>query len=166
MTGIEQDNAAALLEHVAAVDPELLPACRWLVLGGRLAPMIINQEGRVPEFGDLVRLLHVTGGQAPELEEMVRSMVAGNELGAEAAVEAGLDLLVEADASRWAHPVQVLSRPRPELGALLAGCVRRLEGAGDKVRERLESVRGKLERAVRIEDTARRRRGAGKRPVG
>ncbi len=161
MACIEQDLAVALLEHVAAADPELLPACRWLVLGRQLAPLILEQEGRAPVFSDLVRLLRAVAGQTPELEQTARSMVASNEMGTEAQVEAGLEQLVEADAARWAHPVQVLSRPRPELGALLVACGRRLESAADETRERLLSVKGKLVRAVRIEDSARRRRGAG-----
>ncbi len=167
MARIEQHDAAALLELVAKADPDLLPACRWLVLGRRLAPSILKQEGRVPVFGELVRLLHLVDGEASELEAMARSMVAGNELGAEAEVEARLDQLVAAHASEWAHPAQVLRRPFPELGALLASCLQRLAGrddrkAGGDARERLESVKENLERAVRIEGNARRRRERGR----
>ena len=101
---------------------------------------------------------------SPRRAALWLSLVAASDLGEEAQVEACLDLLVEADPARWNHPVQVLSRPRPELGALLAGCSKRLAGAGEDARGRLHDVRGKLERAVRIESNARMRRAGGQLP--
>ncbi len=161
MAQIGQDHVAALLKHVGKAQPELLPVCRWLVLGPQLAPLIFRQEGREPVLDDLVRLLHLFDGEAPELESLMRGLVADSELGAEAGVEVGLDRLIATEASKWFHPTQVLSRPYPDPGALLAGCNRRLESAGDKTREQFLSVRSKLQRAVRIESQARRRRDGG-----
>ncbi len=168
MEHINPHGAATLLEHVARVEPQLLPVCRWLVLGRRLAPLILSNraEGdestpfmRAPTLDDLVRLLRSIEGTAPELEAHARSIIAESELGARAEIEAGLDRLLDADKSRWAHPTQVLSRPYPELSDLLACCLRRLEDVSGSERRQLQSVRIKLERAVRIEGNARRRRG-------
>ena len=175
MEPINPDGAATLLEHVARVEPGLLPVCRWLVLGRRLAPLILSTQAkgddstpfmRAPTLDDLVRLLHTMEGTTPELEANARSIVAESELGAQAEVEAGLDRLLDADPSRWAHPTQVLSRPYPELSDLLACCLRRLEDVLGAERRQLVAVRKKLERAVRIEGNARRRRGLGVLPEG
>ncbi len=158
MARIEQDDVAALLDHVGAKQPELLPACRWLALGRRLAPLILGQEWRVATLADLARLLRLVDGEAEQVEAAGWVLVAAADLGGEAQVAHGLDLLIEADASRWRHPAQVLRPPRPELGRLLAGCEARLEEAEGEARKRLEGVREKLERAVRLEERARRRR--------
>ncbi len=167
MARIDQDHVAALLEHVGKVEPDLLPACRWLALGRRLAPLVLsprrgaggtNEEWRVPAVGDLARLLDLTDGEAPEIEAAGWALVAAADLGAEAAIEHALDLLVAADVSRWRHPAQVLRSPRPDFRRLLAGCEARLEEAGGETRERLEGVREKLERAAKIEEKARQRR--------
>ncbi len=161
MARIEQDHAAALLEHVAEADPELLPACRWLVLGRRLAPRILGQVGRAPATGELVRLLHLVDSQAPEVKALARSMIAASGQGAEAEIEFGLDRLAAAPEARWTHPTQVLSRPCPDFRALLAGCASRLVAAKGDQRAKLQSVKRKLERAVSIDARASRRRGLG-----
>ena len=68
----------------------------------------------------------------------------------------------------WYHPTEVLDRPRPSCSLLLAICEIYLGTARGAERERLESVRSKLARAVRFAEAAReqrrkdRERGAGK----
>ena len=71
-------------------------------------------------------------------------------------VEIQLDQLIAAE--EWSHPVQVLERPRSDLRDLLAASRRRLRGLRGQEKARLVVVRQRLERAVRIAETARRRR--------
>lgn len=78
-------------------------------------------------------------------------------------VEQQLDQLVAAN--RWAHPVQVLERPRADLAALLRACHLRRIGAEGEGRRLLEVVEEKLERAVRIAEAARQRRKKVRRGV-
>lgn len=87
-------------------------------------------------------------------------------------VESQLNQLVAARSVAWAHPSQVLSRPRAAYSALLRACRMRakaVELEEEPYRMRLEEVQKKLERAVRIETAARRRRetlARGERPLG
>ncbi len=71
-------------------------------------------------------------------------------------LEADLDRLVATPG--WEHPASLLEPPRPELGELLAACRSRLETAAGGERQRLAEVEARLERAHRIEESARRRR--------
>lgn len=62
-------------------------------------------------------------------------------------------------APEWSHPSQVFQRPRPPLIPLLEACVARLDGgAAGEDAQGLTAVREKLERAIRIEEAASRRR--------
>ncbi len=70
--------------------------------------------------------------------------------------EAALTDLVQA--TGWEHPAQVLSSPRPDSRAILEVCDARLEALAGASRRRLAEVRRKLERTVRFEEEARRRR--------
>ncbi len=72
-------------------------------------------------------------------------------------LELQLDRLVETDS--WEHPIQVLERPRPSLADLLRVCDERIERSeAEGKRARLIVVREKIDRALRIADSARRRR--------
>ena len=73
-----------------------------------------------------------------------------------AAIERQLDQLVAA--SGWSHPVQVLERPRAEFSALLRACRLRMQAAEGEELAQLEGVEAKLEEAVRLAASARRRR--------
>ncbi len=70
--------------------------------------------------------------------------------------ELDLDQLLTTE--NWSHPSQVFQRPRPPLAPLLEACVARLNGAEGTDHRRLIEVREKLERAIRIEEAASRRR--------
>jgi hypothetical protein len=77
-------------------------------------------------------------------------------------VESQLNRLVAAPVA-WTHPSQVLPRPRIAYSDLLMACrmlATRVESEEEAYRTRLEEVQEKLERAVRIETSARRRREA------
>ncbi len=89
MARIDHNDVAALLEHVGAKQPELLPACRWLALGRRLAPLILGQEWRAPALDDLAGLLRLVDGTVERVEATGWALVAGAELGGEALVRHG-----------------------------------------------------------------------------
>lgn len=77
-------------------------------------------------------------------------------------LELQLDRLVESES--WEHPIQVLERPRPSLEDLIRVCDERIErSAAEGARARLVVVREKIERALRIADSARRRRNRRKK---
>jgi hypothetical protein len=71
--------------------------------------------------------------------------------------EEAFDQLREAHPG-WMHPAQILGSSRPLGTQLIDVCDRRLDGAGGAARSELLEIREKLERALRIEESARRRR--------
>ncbi len=152
---IEPHHARALLEQIAAQAPDLLNACRWLLLDPRLAPLILDDDARQPSLPELTRLIHLLH-QTPAGRAAAgpaRSLLA-------AALDLPLERLFAAGEADWHHPTEILGRLCPDFTALLAACLARLENAnGD--RPRLAGVRAKLERAARIEGAARRRREGG-----
>lgn len=62
------------------------------------------------------------------------------------------------EAAGWNHPSEVLERPRPSYHLLLRMCEIYVGNARGAERRRLEAMRDKLARAVRIIDDAREQR--------
>lgn len=78
-----------------------------------------------------------------------------------AQAEQQLDQLLKA--MGWSHPVQVLERPRADLAVLLKAGRLRLPTVQGVERQHLQEALAKLERALRIENSARRRRQEARR---
>lgn len=173
----EADDLHALLELVAAEAPELLTTCRWLACGPGIAPLILGEDARRPAVTELTRLAALLEAAPPEIAAAGRVLVAPYERHL-AELDVALERLIDAGAA-WSHPTQVLGRPCPDFSLLLAACHDRIasepgglaserdglasepdrlanEHAGR--RQHLETVRQKLESAVRVEARARRRR--------
>ena len=143
------------LEHHA---PETLPWWRWLVFGPGLASLA-SFEGlmREPTYEELGALWHQMDLAPPPVEAAGRWLIDERQ-DAVAALDRSLAKLVAADPASWRWPTQILRRPCPQFRWLLDSCVDRLKSASGASRRRLQGVREKLERAVRIEESARRRR--------
>lgn len=138
--------------------PDLKAPCRWLLVGADLAAIILPEYSRQPEVEDLTQLIRLLKKEAPDLVSVGRWMVAASEQSAATLVELQLDQLIEAKSEDWSHPIQILERPRAELPAMLRACRLRMLSAQGERRKRLDEVRDKLERAVRIANSAERRR--------
>ncbi len=161
---IEPHHARTLLEHVAGEAPDLLNACRWLLLDPRLAPLILDDDARQPTLPELTRfvhLLHQTPAGATASSATASSTTAGRARSLLAvALDLPLERLLAAGDSGWHHPTEILGHRCPDFTALLAACLARLKDAnGDH--PRLAGIRARLERAARIETSARRRRQGG-----
>ena len=85
------------------------------------------------------------------------ALIQTSDLAAEAYLDLFLDQLLAAG-TEWHHPVQVLGRPHRDYTKLLAACTRRLERARGARRRHLVEITVKLERALRIEEGARKKR--------
>lgn len=159
MPSIEAPHFRLLLEHIDSVAPELLIICRWLACGPVMAPLILGQEINPPSADDLSRL-------AAQLETAPQEAAAGGRvlLAAHSHLLAELDVALErlVAAPQWAHPTEILGRPCPDLTQLLAASATRLEWENGDRRQPLEAVHQKLERAVRLEAKARKRRDRGR----
>ena len=145
----------ALLDKRA---PDLKPPCRWLLLGADLATILIPKYSRPPEVEDLTHLMRLLKKEAPGLLSMGQWMVAASEESAATQVELQLDILLDAPSDSWSHPIQILDRPRADFPTMLRACKLRLMSAQGLRRERLQEVQEKLERAVRIAQSAELRR--------
>ncbi len=146
----------ALIEHVTAHAPDLLAACRWLLVEPRLAPLILGPGAHPPLAADLSRFLCLLRAAPLEAAAAGQALwVARSRLATE--LDLALERLLAAGEDEWHHPSEVLGRPCPDFAALHAASRERLEGRNGK-RRRLGTVRDKLERAVRLETAARRRR--------
>jgi hypothetical protein len=143
-----------LLTLVEAEQPALLPACRWLVLGPELGRRIL--PGIDPSAAELTSLLRLLRDREPPLLPLGDELARVSDRGDAARVELCVDQLLEHDG--WEHPNQVLDRPRPPLDKLLAACQARSERTGEDERRHVEAVSGRVERAVRIAEAARKKR--------
>jgi hypothetical protein len=134
--------------------PDRLLASRHLLLGPELAEVLKIPE---PSADCVAGLLRALRDREPGAFASARELARHSPPGREALVEIAVDELLDAD-FEWPHPALVLDPPRPEFGDLLAVCERRLRQAGDDQREHLREVTGKVARAARIADEARRNR--------
>lgn len=156
--GPNAEELTALFEILAREAAELRPACRWLIVGPEMATAILGQHARPPTVDDLTRLVRLLEDQAPELMPVGWWLVNASDHAEATQAEIQLDQLIAADLDAWQHPTQVLDRPRPDFELLLTWCQsRRRQRRGSEL-ERLAAIEAKLERAVRIEAIARRRR--------
>lgn len=160
---IESEDLPALLEHVAAEAPDLLATCRWFACGPSMAPLILGEEARRPPVTEVTRLAALLEAAPPEVKAAGRGLIAPYERFL-AELDVSLERLIDAGAA-WSHPIQVLGRPCPDFSQLLAACHERIASEQDRLvgehadrRRHLETVRQKLERAVRVEARARQRR--------
>ncbi len=151
--------STALLQQLFALlsaeHPDLIPTCRWLLLGPELAPIVLPQvEGPTPD--DLVTLLRLLRDDAEDFFEIGKTLAHNSEHEQEAIAELCVDQLMEY--SNWEHPTQILERPRPDFGQLLAAAQARLKNASDSERDAVATMTAKVERAARIAESARVRR--------
>lgn len=148
-----------LFDLLARHAPELRPACRWLalvpVLGDRRTTVLL--DARPPTAGELTRLLRLLERRSPDLLPTGYWLTESSEHAEAAWAELQLDRLLAADVEAWEHPSQILEWPRPDFARLLASCVERRKRARGARREHVSRVEAKLERAVRIADSAERR---------
>lgn len=153
---IESSDFQLLVDHLAAEAPDLVGACRWLACGPSMAPLILGQDAAQPSDGELARLAASIETGPPEAAAAGRALLATH--GARASeVTIALSHLIAAG-EEWSHPTQILGRPCVDFNLLHTACLERIEAAVGHRRRRLEGVRDKLERAVRLEVTAKRRR--------
>jgi len=143
-----------LLSLVAAENAALLPGCRWLVLGPKLAAIVAPDEA--PTLDDLTALLRLLRRQTPDLQSLGRTLAGNSEHGEAAYVEICVDRLLEVPG--WHHPTQVLERPRPDFRQLLEASRARSKAPGGSGLAELGSVVARLEKAVSIAEDARARR--------
>ena len=161
MHAIESHLIRTLLEYVDAEAPELLTASRWLAIDPKMAPLILGEDARQPSTTELARLVELIEAAPIEVAAAGRALFAArNSIVAE--IDVGLERLLTAGEQGWSHPTEILGRPCPDFAQLLAGCRARLDTAVGKCRRRLESIHEKLERAVRVDAKARRRRTRGR----
>ena len=146
----------ALIEHLERRAPDLVPACRWLACGPHLASVILGPEVRQPTTAEIARLESELDA-APAGAEVAGRALLATHARLVAPLDTAIEHLLAAADDEWSHPTEILRRPCPLFGELLAACRTRIETAGD-VDGRLERVAEKLERAVEIEATASRRR--------
>ncbi len=154
----DRDPMTSLLDLLRRHAPELLPICRYLILGPYLAGAMLSEHSRPPTVRELIALKRAVDRHGPSLATYLTSLLAASGKSPAVRIELQLDRLIELDPSLWTHPSHVLEKPIPDAAELLGACRLRMEEAGDDESERLAGVEEKLERAVRIEDKARERR--------
>ena len=135
--------------------PELLATCRHLVLGPGLSSLLLEEPAE-PEAVELASFLRLLRRHALDLLPLGRELVAGSDAAEQAFAELAVDELLRS--STWEHPTQILDRPRPELEALLRACQARRKRARGQRRAEIDEAIFKVDRAVRIESSARKRR--------
>jgi hypothetical protein len=146
---------AKLFARVEADQPGLLPACRWLVLRPELGRMVL--PGTEPSAADLTAVLRLLRHEEPPLPALGERLARASEHYEQAYAELCLDRLLEHE--DWHHPTQVLDPPWPAFDQLLVACRARLERSPeDADRNHAVAVAVKLERAVRISESARKTR--------
>jgi len=161
----ESVHLKRLIDLLDARAPQQRALLSWLILGRDLGSRLLPANLLLPQLEDLTAFLRLVRMERPELLALASELVRSSELAAATMVEIHLDQLIEAEG--WSHPVQVLERPRSDFRALLAACRQRLREARGGEHNRLSEVRQRLERAVRIAESARdRRRRLGKLPPG
>ena len=152
------DPIQELLDILRQHAPELLPVCRFLILGPYLAAVVLAEHSRQPTVRELITLKRVIERHGPGKAGMLASLLEASGKSPAVRVEIQLDRLVELDPSLWTHLSQVLERPVADAGELLEACRLRMEGVGEEEMGTLEGVAEKLELGVRLEGKARERR--------
>ncbi len=66
MSLLRLDQIEALIEYVTARAPDLLAACRWLLVDPRLTALILGRDARPPSAADLARFLRLVRDAPPE----------------------------------------------------------------------------------------------------
>lgn len=148
----------ALLEFLKDQPQDFQPICRWLMLGSSLAQGVIPDHAREPSLEDLLELLRLLRSERRDLIDTATLLMAASPHAEGLRVEIQLDFLVERDPDSWNHPVQILLPPRSPYSALLDACQRRIESTGEDEEHALYKVALKLERAIVLEERAKRRR--------
>lgn len=147
----------ALVEHLEAEAPDLVPVCRWLACGPRLASSILGAGARQPTEKELARLAGALESAPSSTALAGRALLAAHSR-LIAAAGVALERLLAAGDDVWSHPTEILGRPCPSFRDILKACRTRLDTAPDADVAHLEAVAAKLERAARIEAKALRRR--------
>ena len=145
----------ALLEHLEAQAPDLVTTCRWLACGPTMAPLVLGEDARPPSGEDIARLESEVAN-APAAAAAGGQALFAARARQRAAAAAALEHLVAASEDDWSHPTEILGRRCPDFGEILEACRAHLETPG--AARRLQRVAEKLERAVRVETAALRRR--------
>ncbi len=154
----DQDSLSLLLDLLRQHAPELLPACRFLILGPYLAGAMLAEHSRPPTVRELIALKRLVDRHGQVLAGLLARLLEASGKSPAVRIQIQIDRLLEVDPSLWTHPSHVLDRPFADAAELLEACRVRMEEAGDEERGRLVGVEEKLARAVRIEDKARERR--------
>ena len=149
---------SVLFDLLGREAPELIPICRWLIVGPELSAAILAEHCRPPTAAELTTLVRLLEHRAPDLVASGLWLVEVSEHTEAVQVELQLDRLIAADIDAWEYPTQALDRPLPDFERMLAALILRRQRARGAKREHLERVEAKLERAVRISESARRRR--------
>ncbi len=155
-----QDPIQDLLELLGDHAPELLPTCRYLILGPYLSEGLLGDHTCPPTVRDLIMLKRVVERHGPGMTGLLTSLVAASGRSPAVRVESQLDRLLELDPTQWRIPAATLDPPAATASDLLEACRLRMEQATDQDRGRLAVVAEKLERTVRFEAKARERREA------
>lgn len=148
----------ALFSFLESQPRDFRPICRWLVLGPELAKTILPDFAHAPSLEEVLDLVRLVTRRAPELRETIGWLTAASPHAEALQDELQLDRLLEFEPDSWAHPIQILTKPRSPFVNLLEACRRRLVKAEGEDHERLSRVEEKLERAMELEERARRRR--------
>ncbi len=154
----DHDPTTALLDLLRRHAPELLPVCRYLILGPYLAEGLLGDLSRPPTVRELITLKRHVERHGGSLGRVLVRLLEASGKSPAVRVEIQLDRLLELDPSLWTHPSHVLDRPQPDAEELLEACRLRMADAEEEERERLEGVEQKLALAERLEDKARDRR--------
>lgn len=150
------EGLSTLLNAASEEDAEGCAIGRRLLLGPEIHRLMGGEEAWEPSIeqviGWLRRLRDGKSGLLPWALVAVRL----DHRAPSILCQLDLDQLLAAQ--QWSHPSQVFLRPRPPLKPLLEACAARLEKAQGEERQSLLEVQEKLERAIRIEEVASRRR--------
>jgi hypothetical protein len=151
-----------LFDFLAREAPGLRRVCRWLAvtaeLGEERAAVLLAGHARPGTAAELADFLRLLQGEEPDLVPAGQWLVDHSEHREAVHVELQLDLLIAADIDGWQHPTQALEPPRADFAKMLVSCGIRRHSATGAEDDHLAEVEAKLDRAVRIAESARKRR--------
>ncbi len=148
---------ATLFEFLDHKARDLQAVCRWLILGPDLATAILAEHARPPTVDELTTLVRLLQRETPELVPVGLWLVEGSVHAEAASVELQLDRLIAA-VDPWQHPTQILGRLRVAPQLLLDACIARRRRSHGSQQADLEEVEAKLDRAVQIAVSVKKRR--------
>lgn len=115
----DHDLFQSFLDLVRRQAPELLPICRYLILGPYLAQGLLAEHSRAPTVRELIALKRIVERHGPDLGGTLNRLLEASGKSPAVRVEIQIDRLLELDPSQWTHPSHVLDPPISDLGELL-----------------------------------------------